>query len=76
MSMIVTVLLLLWSTLIGIVSKWSLRLPTRPQGAEPLEGDVVIRHPKGFFPCRPLRRQGKCSGLVVPLLPPRRAARP
>lgn len=50
MSLIATLLLSLLSTLIGIVNKWSLKLPQRPVGAmmaPPVH--VVIRYPNGSF---------------------------
>lgn len=50
MSLIATILLSLLSTLIGIVNKWNLKLPTRPAGAGlPPQGHVVIRYPNGSF---------------------------
>jgi len=50
MSLIATLLLSSLSTLIGVVNKWSLKLPQRPKGAQgPKPCHVVVRYPNGSF---------------------------
>lgn len=50
MSLVATLLLSLLSTLIGLVNKWSLKLPQRAKDAEASTSEsVVIRYPNGSY---------------------------